>query len=729
MLLMQELLSSVCDWRIAAACAVATGSVVIGGLRLRARAAREARLTTAINYMTQGLVMFDSAERIVVCNERYLQMYGLSPAIVRPGCHLIDLLKHRAATGKLTRDPHEYRRHLLDRLRNEKLTKFIVEAPDGCAVEVTNKLMADGGWVVTHDDITEQLQRRRELEQTRGFLDTIVENIPSSIVVKDARDHSYVLINKAYEAFFGVSRTEMVGKRPADFLPADMAAEIVTQDDRLVAAGGLIVVDEHPVPTQGNVIRIAHSKKLLLPGPAGDAQYILSVIEDVTEKRAAEDKIAHLAHYDALTDLPNRAAFNTKLEAVLRHARGEKQTFAVLFVDLDGFKEINDVFGHAAGDGLLCQIAERFRAAAQGQFVARLGGDEFVVIAVGGEQPASAEALAGHLLQATKECVVAEQELRVNASIGLAVFPRDGTEASTLLANADAALYRAKGDGRNAVRTYDFHLDGGLRERRALQNELQTALTRDELILHYQPLASLDREIVGFEALVRWEHPYRGMLGPGEFIPVAEASGQIVALGEWVLREACSQAAKWARPLRIAVNLSAVQFRQGDLVSVIHAILLETGLAPSRLELEVTESVLIGDFSRAISILRRLKSMGVRIAMDDFGTGYSSLSYLQSCPFDTIKIDRSFVADLEHNHHSRTIVRAVLGIARELKLPVIAEGVETEGQLAILAQESCDEVQGFLIGRPAPLDFYDHVTSNADADIPVQGSLPLHRTA
>jgi predicted signal transduction protein with EAL and GGDEF domain len=298
------------------------------------------------------------------------------------------------------------------------------------------------------------------------------------------------------------------------------------------------------------------------------------------------------------------------------------------------------------------------------------------------------------------------QRLRVGLSIGVAIFPADGTDATTLVGNADAALYRAKAEGRGTIRLFERDMDVRLRERRALQHDLHSATDQGGLSVHYQPQAKAGGEIVGFEALIRWLHPSRGWVSPNAFIPLAEESGLIVPMGEWVLREACREAASWPAPLQIAVNLSPVQFRHGDLPRLVHSVLLETGLAADRLELEVTESVLIGDFSRALSILRQLKSLGVRIAMDDFGTGYSSLSYLQSFPFDKMKIDQVFISNLERNPQSKAIVRGVIGLARGLNLPVLAEGVETKSQLAFLRREGCDEVQGYLTGRPLPIEQY-----------------------
>jgi diguanylate cyclase (GGDEF)-like protein len=466
-------------------------------------------------------------------------------------------------------------------------------------------------------------------------------------------------------------------------------------------------VDEHKVNTPHDGVHVLTTKKLAIRGENGEPQYLLGLSEDITERKRAEERIAYLARHDPLTELPNRAAFNEQLSFARERAAATGASFAVLCIDLDRFKEVNDVFGQAAGDAMLREVAKRLAAAAEGAFLARLGADEFALISSDGMQPVAAAALAQRVQSAmAEELDVAGFRLHAELSIGVAIFPTDGADSATLLANAGAALDRAKEEGRGAIHFFAAAMDLELRERRALQHDLQSAIARDELALHYQPQARIDGEIVGFEALARWQHPARGTVPPGTFIPLAEESGLIVPISEWILRAACREAAAWPHPLQIAVNLSPVQFRHGDVAGLVHAVLLETGLAPDRLELEVTEGVLIDDFSRAVSILRRLKSLGVRIAMDDFGTGYSSLSYLQAFPFDKIKIDQGFISNVERNRQSAAIARAVIALARALGLPVLAEGVETREQLAFLEREGCDQVQGYLIGRPAPIAEY-----------------------
>jgi diguanylate cyclase (GGDEF)-like protein len=439
--------------------------------------------------------------------------------------------------------------------------------------------------------------------------------------------------------------------------------------------------------------------------------------DDMSERRRLEERIIHMAHHDALTGLPHRAAFADHLAADIAEASAAGTSFALMCLNLDRFKGVNDVFGQTAGDGLLCEVARRLQQAVDGDFLARIGGDEFNLIATGGPQPARAEAVAARMMASLDSAIaLAGHELRIGLSIGVAVFPDDGDDVAALTRNAGAALDCAKAAGRGSIRFFETSMDGDLRERRSLQLDLQSALTRAELSLHYQPQALATGEIVGFEALLRWTHPSRGAVPPADFIPLAEESGMIMAIGEWVLREACREAATWSKPLSVAVNLSPAQFRHGDLAGLVHGILLETGLPPSRLALEITEGVLFGDFSRALSILRRLKALGAQIAVDDFGTGHSSLANLQAFPFDKIKIDRSFIAGMSRAPQSQAIVRAVIGLARGLNLPVVAEGVETSEQLAFLCRECCDEVQGYFVGRPSPIQTYAGLVGRQDVD-------------
>jgi diguanylate cyclase (GGDEF)-like protein/PAS domain S-box-containing protein len=687
-------------------------------------------LDAALNNMRQGLLMFNAEGRLVLVNHRFIVMYNLSRGSIKLGCTLRDVLQLRKEAGTFKGNPDQYVAKFADqdgRFRGDPDTnKFVEEGvehkvfdlPDGRSISITNQTTPGGGWISTHTDISDTTRATKELHSTKTFLDTVIENVPATLIVKNAHDHRYVLINRAGEQMLGLSREQMFGKTAHDFFPRKVADAICALDQEVLTSGRQMVVENNPVETPDGQKRLLRTKRLAIPGDDGKPQYLLDVIEDVTERKRAEDRIAYMAHHDALTDLPNRAAFTERLASTIEQATKTSGNFAVLSIDLDRFKEVNDVFGHSVGDLLLREVSRRLHAAAEEAFLARLGGDEFTLIVEDGPQPATAETLAERLLNTVvNDFELDGNRLRIGLSIGVAIFPSDGTDATTLVANADAALYHAKSQGCGIIRFFDADMDQRLRERRALQHELRSAIPGDQLILHSQPQAKVEGEIIGFEALVRWQHPTRGLVPPNSFIPVAEESGLILPIGEWIMREACREAASWPKPLQIAVNLSPIQFRHGDLAGLVHQVLLDTGLSPGRLELEITEGVLIGDFSRAISILRRLKALGVRIAMDDFGTGYSSLSYLQSFPFDKIKIDRTFIANLDRNPQSAAIIRAVIGLGHGLGLPIMAEGVETSEQLAFLSGEACNEVQGFFLGRPLSIESYDEFTGRKGAGV------------
>jgi diguanylate cyclase (GGDEF)-like protein/PAS domain S-box-containing protein len=684
-----------------------------------------AQLDVALNNMIQGLCMFDGQNRLVVWNERYRSMYNIDPRRIWAGCGISDLLEARKAADTFPYDPVKYEADLRAAIDQGNAFTLNIELKDGRAIAVVNAPTSDGGWVATHEDITERKRAERELEHTRSFLDTIIENVPSPIVVKEMSNLRYLLVNRAAEEFLGVKRDTMLGKTAADIMPKSAATTVDAEDHKLIESGQAVFVDEQAMVTPGNGTRIISSVRLPVIGPDGEPRYVLSVFSDLTMRKRAEQRIAHMTHYDSLTDLPNREAFNSCIAATLDLAAAAGESFAVLSIDIDRFKAVNDVFGHTVGDALLREVARRMETACQGGFLARIGGDEFIVITPTAPQPATAEALAARLNAALDADIdIDGNPLRVGLTIGVGIYPQDGADATTLVANADAALYRAKSEARGSIRFFELSMDKQLREKRALQQDLRTAVMRDEFELHYQPQARIDRSITGFEALARWHHPRHGLVPPSTFIPLAEETGVIVALGEWVLRTACREAASWPRKLSIAINLSPAQF-QHDLPNLVHQVLLETGLAPARLELEITEGVLIGDFTRAVAILRRLKNLGVRIAMDDFGTGYSSLSYLQSFPFDKIKIDQAFIANLNHSQQSATIIRAVIALGRGLGVPVAAEGVETDEQLKFLAAEQCNEIQGYLIGRPKPIVDYAEMVGRT----PVPGKAKLKMVA
>ncbi|MCJ2086002.1 EAL domain-containing protein [Methylobacterium sp. E-005] len=439
--------------------------------------------------------------------------------------------------------------------------------------------------------------------------------------------------------------------------------------------------------------------------PLADGGFVRT-FTDITKRKAAEAEVARLARHDVLTGLPNRALFHETVTRSLADIAQRGGACAVLYLDLDGFKGVNDSLGHQAGDELLRHVAGGLVGVAGAGAVARLGGDEFAVLAPGGA--AEAGSMAERLIALFDHPLgVGEHRISVGLSVGVALAPEHGTAAECLYRRADLALYRAKAEGRGTFRVFTPAMDEEAEARRVLERDLRQAMDEDKLSLHYQPqVDGRTGALIGFEALLRWVHPVRGPIGPDVFIPLAEETGLIITLGEWVLHAACREAAGWAQPLKVAVNLSPRQFQRPDLPDRILAILAQTGLSPDRLELEVTESIIINDMARAIAILRRLKSYGIRISMDDFGTGYASLATLQAFPFDKLKIDRSFVAQLGSEPQAAVIVRAVLGLGRSLGMGVVAEGVETQAQRDFLAKEACGEMQGYLFGKPRPIADY-----------------------
>ncbi len=535
------------------------------------------RLDTAINNMSQGLVLFDAQERLVVCNNLYIEMYGLSREIVKPGCSFLEILRYRAEVGDFLRhEPEAYRNGHLAAMALGKVTTLILEGAEGREVLVTTSPMADGGWVATH--------------------------------------------------------------------------------------------------------------------------------EDITERRRAAAKIEYMAHHDALTGLPNRLQLYQQLQQTLEKKR-QGVHVAVLCLDLDRFKAVNDAYGHPLGDLLLKTVADRLRQCVrETDIVARLGGDEFAIMQAGASQPTDATALASRLVEVVgAPYELCGQQAGVELSIGIALAPGDGLDPDQLLKNADLALYRAKSDGSGLYRFFEPGMDARMQARRTLEIDLRRAIANGEFELFYQPLVDMRTEhVTGFEALIRWRHPQRGLIVPLDFIAIAEETGLIVPIGDWVLRQACAEAATWPDDVKVAVNLSPIQFKSRALLLSVVSALATSGLSPNRLELEITESVLLREGDATLALLNELRGLGVRISMDDFGTGYSSLSYLRKFPFDKIKIDQSFIFDMSDHSDSLAIVRAVIAMGSGLGIATTAEGVETAEQFKQLKLEGCTEVQGYLFSPPRP---------------------------
>ena len=536
----------------------------------RRLAVERRELSVAVNNVPQGLVLYDDSARVTVCNQRYIEMFGLSPDVAKPGCSMHDLISHRKETGSFEGDVGEFCASIIRNVALGKITHQIAEAADGRAILIVNQPLEAGGWVAT--------------------------------------------------------------------------------------------------------------------------------IEDVTERKRADEKIAHLAHYDALTDLPNRVLFRQQLENALNKVQPGEQ-LAVLYIDIDEFKSVNDALGHSVGDELLKAVALRLRGCLRETDVAaRLGGDEFAIIQTAVKRPSDTTQLVERIYQAIREPYdCAGHLVTTDASIGIALAPDDGADLDQLLKNADLAMYGAKADGRRTYRFFEVGMDERVKTRRILELELRQAIMDGGFEVFYQPLLNLqDNKISGCEALLRWRHPRRGMISPSEFIPIAEETGLINALGDWVLSTACIEAASWPDHIRIAVNVSPIQFKSQTLALNVATALAVSGLSACRLELEITEAVLIRDDEAALALLHQLRELGVRIALDDFGTGYSSLSYLQRFPFDKIKIDRCFVKDIVGPAGSSSIVQAVVNIAAARNMTTTAEGVETERQMEWLRDLGCTEMQGFL---------------------------------
>jgi diguanylate cyclase (GGDEF)-like protein/PAS domain S-box-containing protein len=621
--------------------------------------------------------------------------------------------------------PERYRAEALEAIRNlidtqsgNQLFRHLKADGTEIDVEVFIRQQIHNGRqavLVTAIDVTERKQASEELEATREFLDTIVENVPAAIFAKDPVSRRYILLNQAGELLFGCSRDAFVGKNAQEIFGERVAATAEMDEDELLAGNASQLTSSETISTPSG-IRLITVTRMVVRNADGSPRFIVGVTMDVTEKRRAEEQIAYLSQHDALTGLPNREAMMVRLADGIFAATATQARFGLLSVDIDRFKTLNDLYGHAVADRVLKEAGRRLVDIAGEGLVFRPGGDEFVVISNDPDQPNASRRLAALAQSAFSEDIIVDDKvIRVGISIGVATYPLDGDSGSMLLANAGAALYHVKSEARGYVRVYESKTDQLIRDRWALQADLGHALRNGELSLHFQPQAEINGRVFGFEALMRWTHPTRGPISPEKFIPLAEESNLILDMSAWVLTEACRTAAGWARPLTVAVNLSPIQFQHGELPRLIQQTLIDTGLPPSRLELEITEGILLGDFAHIVNMLRRIKAMGVHIAMDDFGTGYSSLSYLQAFPFDKIKIDKSFIQSIGRTEQATTIIRAVIGLCRGLGIPVIAEGVETEEQRSFLAQEHCPEIQGYIVGRPAPIQVYSRIVDSLDS--------------
>ena len=539
------------------------------------------------------------------------------------------------------------------------------------------------------------------IRRQKVLLDTALENMSQGLCMFDAEGH-ILLFNERYSEMMGRNGLSLRGRSLLDVLRDQKAINLWDGDPdqffaEVMAAARAGDTVTKVVARQGRSIRVVDQ-------PMKGGGWI-ATFEDITEWQQAQEQIFHMARHDALTNLPNRTLFREQLEQALRLAKRSDQ-LAVLCLDLDHFKDINDSLGHPIGDALLKEVARRLgECIGENDTVARLGGDEFAIVQFCNDcDPTAVAALASHVVESIAAPYdIGGHQLVIGVSVGISLAPEDGKNPDELLKNADLALYRAKADGRGTYRFFEAGMDARAQARRLLELDLRLALRRDEFEVHYQPIRDVATdEVVVFEALVRWNHSQRGMIAPANFIPLTEETGLIVQLGDWVLRRACMDAAGWSRKVGVAVNLSPVQFKNPNLVSSVTAALHLSGLPAHRLELEITESVLLQNSEGTLGILHEFRAMGVKISLDDFGTGYSSLSYLRSFPFDKIKIDRSFVSELATRSDSMAIIRAVTGLGKSLGIATTAEGVETSAQLELLRQEGCTQAQGYLFSKPRP---------------------------
>ncbi|WP_407157128.1 EAL domain-containing protein [Bradyrhizobium sp. STM 3557] len=665
--------------------------------------AEKQRVDTALDNMTQGLVLYDADARIVMFNQRFIDLLGLSGEVIKPGCHLRDLMEHCRQRGAFDGDVDQFCATVSANVATGRTRQATYEIKSGRSFNVIDKPLPQGGWVTTIEDISHRRALERERDRNHAFLREIIDHIPSQITVKDIRDRRYVLVNRVAEQHFLRSRDNLIGKTVFDLFPQTAAEQITADDDRAITRPDGLFMDEYPTQSLALGPRYVTSHRIAIHDDTATPRYLINVVEDVTERREAAEKITRLAHFDALTELPNRVLFREQLDRELERARHGK-IFALLYIDIDEFKGINDSLGHHVGDELLKTVAERIKSCIKAaDMVARLGGDEFAVLLTSIDARDDVVAAVQRIFESIRtpyHCL--GHQLTSDASIGVAMAPLDGTEPDELTKNADLAMYAAKAGGRRTFRFFEPAMDESARFRLQMEQDMRRALADGQFEIHYQPLVDLtDNSMTGCEALLRWRHPELGMIPPLDFIPLAEDTGFINEIGDWVLRTACAEAAAWPPHIRLAVNVSPVQLKSPTLALRVASALAASGLAPGRLEIEITEAVLIHDDDSALKILHELHHIGVRIALDDFGTGYSSLSYLKRFPFDKIKIDRCFVSDIEIGGSS-AIVQAVVNIATASNMTTTAEGVETGQQQRMLRQLGCTEMQGYLFSAPKP---------------------------
>jgi len=689
---------------------VLEGTVIdITDRKLAENALRESeeRYRLLVERMREGLVQADNAGVLQFVNDRFCEMVGYARE------ELVGLLGETLLPYPedvaLMREKIELRmRHVADqyeiRVRRKDGTVIWLEIGGAPVVDAVGNVI---GSIGVHNDVTERRMAEEALRESEARYRLMAEN-STDMISRTSNKGIILYASDASRRLLGFEPSELVGHSFYDFI-FDADREEVRYLSSLIHESGPTTFAYRVEKKDGSLVWFETTSRSVRDVLTGKIREIVGVSRDVTERKHVEEQIEYQAYHDALTGLPNRRLFRDRLTVALAHARRMKHPLAVMFLDLDRFKVVNDTLGHSMGDELLRAIGARLQASMREEdSVARMGGDEFTILLADLKSTDAAAKIAQKVLDTVAHPLQIEgTELFITTSIGIALFPNDGDTAEALLANADHAMYRAKDAGRSSYQMFTPAMNSRALERLALENDLRHALERGELELHYQPQISIATgRVMGVEALLRWHRPGHGIVGPKEFIPIAEETRLIVPIGEWVLREACRQAMVWQSDresgFRMAVNLSPRQFQHSDLPHVIASALESSGLAPHDLELEITESLAMQNTTRTIATLQKLREMGVQIAIDDFGTGHSSLNYLRSFPIDSVKIDQEFVQEIEESAADRAIVSAVIGMARGLRLRVTAEGVETERQLQFLREQGCEEVQGFLFGEPVP---------------------------
>jgi len=663
--------------------------------------AQNERFEAAVENMSHGLCMFDADERMIICNRNYLDIFNLDAKVVKPGIRFFDILQHSVDIGIASQRAAELYAIRKPYIDAAKASTYEETLSDARIIVISHRPIAVGGWVSIYEDVTERRRDLAELKEQHRRFDGALANMSQGLLMYGANGRLIVrnqrfldLCNaKASDFALGMTHHQMLEKliRLGIFAPVDIDVEVINTKARLEAGH-----------SDSSYRELVDGRTLfVLRRPLADGGWV-ATFEDVTERRRVEERMTHLAHHDTLTNLPNRSMFRERLDQALGEANAGP--LAIFSLDLDRFKAVNDTFGHPAGDWLLQCVAKRLQHSVRSSkgMVARFGGDEFAIVQFGIKSQADAEKLAKRIVETVGQPYRDKgREMHVGASLGIALYPGDGHDADTLLTNADMALYSGKSEGRNVYRFFEPGMDALMRERRALEVDLEAGFSSREFELDFQPILNIGSgRIVGAEALMRWRSPSRGLVSPENFIAVAEETGLILQLGDWALRKACAVAANWPPEMRMAVNVSAAQIKNGGFARGVISALAFSGLPASRLELEITETVMMDESDAVLKTLSQLRGLGVRIALDDFGTGYSSLGYLRRFPVDKIKIDRSFIHDLD-KRDTAAIVRTVIGLGAELGITVTAEGVETEVQLDMLRKAGCGEAQGYLIGVPA----------------------------